>query len=109
MHNIFVKGLNRIKWVIMQLMFLKYLRVSAQLIRSLNLAHCMSWSDFKVKNVSRLIRLRNRPSATVKAFFHHMKQRGEQTMQGLPTSLICRLFVCLVIGSYLLIAFECYI
>ena len=26
--------------------------------------------------------------------------RGEQTMQGLSTSLICRLFVCLVIGSY---------
>ena len=38
MHNIFVKGLNRIKWVIMPAMFLKYLRVSAQLIRSLNLA-----------------------------------------------------------------------
>ena len=46
-----------------------------------------------------------RPSVTVKAFFYHMKQRGEQTMQRLPTSLICRLFVCLVIGSYLLTLF----
>ena len=35
--------------------------------------------------------LRKRVSATVEAFFHHMKQRGERTMQGIPfeLSIVC--------------------
>ena len=90
--------------------------VSAQLIRKskfgiLYLLYVLVWLiiwPLRSENVRRLIRLRKKSAHQQlwKAFFYHMKQRGEQTMQGLPTSLICRLFVCLVIGSYLLIALN---
>ena len=69
-------------------MFSTHLSVSAKLIIGLNLAYCLSLSgsSFGPQGLKReLLDRRKRASATVKAFFHHMKQRGEQlTMQGIP-------------------------
>ena len=69
-------------------MFSTHLSVSAKLIIGLNLAYCLSLSgsSFGPQGLKReLLDRRKCASATVKAFFHHMKQRGEQlTMQGIP-------------------------
>ena len=69
-------------------MFSTHLSVSAKLVIGLNLAYCLSLSgsSFGPQGLKReLLDRRKRASATVKAFLHHMKQRGEQlTMQGIP-------------------------
>ena len=88
-------------------MFSTHPSVSAKLIRRLNLAYCLSLSNssFGPEGQKReLLDLRKRASArpaTVKTFFYDMKQRGEQTTQGIPFSLISRLFLLLALGLVL--------
>ena len=108
-----------IKWVKMPAaMFLTHLSVSAKLIRMLNLAYCMSLYDssFGTEGQKReLLDLKKRASARAsncENIFYHMKQRGEQTTQGIPFSLISRSVVfiaclgpCLVFGN---VSSECY-
>ena len=91
-------------------MFSTHPSVSAKLIRRLNLAYCLSLSDssFGPEGQKReLLDVRKRASArpaTVKTFFYHMKQRGEQTTQGIPFSLISQLFLLLTLGLVLCLA-----
>ena len=94
-------------------MFSTHLSVLAKLIRRLNLAYCLSLSDssFGPEGHKReLLDLRKRASArpaglaTVKTFFYHMKQRGEQTTQEISFSLISRLFLLLALGLVLCLA-----